>query len=229
MYKQLRNWLNINSWTKQAHKFLCSNKGKHASPFFFLDFHKNEGNMKQFGCQKSRQKQITVSAQSSLHAAHFNSLCAKKMQTKCKSYRPSIIYMKFKINYKCLLHISNEPTSLINSNALVFLWGAIPEHTFLQNSVCHVKWDMSKNFRSRKHQQVCFFGSVISTSRVYLLYQLLARVSFHLFHYDLKGRWHTAFGCPSLFPEGCQGLPVCISYLIIFHQLIVTENNKSEE
>jgi hypothetical protein len=32
-----------------------------------------------------------------------------------------------------------------------------------------------------------------------------------------------------LFPEGRQSLPVSISYLIIFHQLIVTEINKSEE
>ena len=57
------------------------------------------------------KKKRIVSAQSSLHAAHFNSLCAKKLAP----------YMKFKINRKCLLHISNEPTSLINSNALVFV------------------------------------------------------------------------------------------------------------
>lgn len=66
---------------------------------------------------------------------------------------------------------------------------------------------------------------MISTSWAYLLYQLLARASFHLFHYDLKGRWHASLGRPSLFPKGCQSLPVTISYLIIFHQLMVTEIN----
>jgi hypothetical protein len=31
-----------------------------------------------------------------------------------------------------------------------------------------------------------------------------------------------------LFTEGCQGLPVAIPYLVIFHQLIFTENNETQ-
>jgi hypothetical protein len=68
-----------------------------------------------------------------------------------------------------------------------------------------------------------FFGMMVSTSRAYLLYQLLARASCHLFHYYLKWRWHTSFCCPGFFPEGSQGLPVTIPYLIIFYQLIIAE------